>query len=183
MPKWTFEPGHSAAEFCVRHMMVTWVRGHFKNVQGTLDFDPERPENSSVEAVIDVNELWTGVPERDTHLKSSDFFDLENHSEITFKSSLFEVMCKNEFKVIGDLTMRGVSKEIDLDVFYHGEWSTPFWVNDKNKGPIQRAGFTARTKVNRHDFGISWNDDMERGGKVVGNEASLTLDVEALLEK
>lgn len=86
MAKWTFEPGHTAAEFRARHMMVTFVRGHFKNIQGTLEFDPEKPSNSSVEVRIEARGIWTGVEQRDEHLRSADFLDVENHPEITFRA-------------------------------------------------------------------------------------------------
>src|SRR6058998_2306295 len=104
MAKWTFEPGHTAAEFCVRHMMVTYVRGHFKNVHGTLDFDPAQPEASSVEVVLDATTLWTGDPARDAHLRSSDFLDVAKHSRITFRSHGVELIGEHEYQVIGDLT-------------------------------------------------------------------------------
>jgi len=106
MAKWTFEPGHTAAEFRARHMMVTYVRGHFKNIQGTLEFDPEDPSNSSVEVRIDARGIWTGVEQRDDHLRSADFLDAENHPEITFKGNQVEVKAEHDFAVSGDLTIR-----------------------------------------------------------------------------
>src|SRR5215467_2489246 len=106
MAKWNFEPGHTAAEFCARHMMVTYVRGHFKNVHGTLTFDPALPETSSVEVVIDATTLWTGEPDRDAHLRSSDFLDVENHPRITFLSRQVKLIGENDYIVNGDLTIR-----------------------------------------------------------------------------
>lgn len=103
MAKWTFEPGHTAAEFRARHMMVTYVRGHFKNVHGTLEFDPESPSNSSVEVQIDAQGIWTAVKERDDHLRSADFLDVDHHSEIIFAGNQVEVKGEHDL-VTGDLT-------------------------------------------------------------------------------
>lgn len=182
MAKWTFEPGHTAAEFSVRHMMVCWVRGHFKNINGSIEFDPEHPGNSSVEVSIDAGGLWSGDPDRDGHLKAADFLDVENHPAITFKGDEIDVLSKNEFGVTGDLTIRGVTQKATLDVNYLGQWGTPLWVDGKDQGPKTRAGFLATTTINRNDFGVSWNGDMENGGVVLGNKVLITIDVEALLE-
>ena len=182
MAKWSFEPGHSAAEFRARHMMVTHVRGHFKNVHGKLNFDPENPKNSSVEAIIDAKGIWTGEPQRDDHLRSADFLDVANHPQITFKGSDVEILGGNDFRVSGDLTIRGVTRKTALDVRYLGQWQTPWWEDGVDKGPKTRAGFVATTTINRQDFGVSWNDTMDRGGIVVGNNLDLTIDVEAILE-
>src|SRR3970040_1512908 len=108
MGKWFFEPGHTAAEFCVRHMMVTFVRGHFKNIHGTIIFDPANPKATSVEATIEAAGIWTGEPDRDAHLKSADFLDVEKHPKITFTGRGIEVMGDNDFWVTGDLRIRGV---------------------------------------------------------------------------
>lgn len=183
MARWTFEPGHSAAEFCARHMMVTWVRGHFKDVHGAMEFDPASPGASSVEAVIDAKGLWTGERDRDAHLLSADFLDVQNHPQITFKSRQVEQAGCHSFRVIGDLTIRGMTRPATLHVDYLGQWETPFWVGNEDKGPVTRAGFTAKTTVNRHDFGVSWNSTIDRGGIVVGNEVRITIDVEAIRDK
>ena len=181
MGKWNFEAGHTSAEFCVRHMMVSWVRGHFKKVEGSIDFDPDNPANSSVETTIKTAELWSGDPDRDGHLKSPDFLDVENHPTMTFKGSQVEVIGGTNFKVSGDLTIRGITKEASLDVVYLGQWETPFWVGNEDKGPIARAGFVATTSINRHDFKVSWDGEMAKGGRVVGADVQITIDVEALL--
>lgn len=183
MARWTFEPGHSAAEFRARHMMVTWVRGHLKNVRGTMEFDPNNPTTASVEATLDAGGLWTGEPERDVHLKSSDFLDADKHPHITFQSRKVEQIGCHNFRITGDLTIRGVTRAAALDVEYLGTWQTPFWVGGADLGPVTRAGFTARTGINRQDFGVSWNAVLDRGGLVVGNEVQITIDVEAILEK
>ena len=183
MSRWSFEPGHTAAEFCARHMMVSWVRGHFKNVHGTMQFDPEDPVNSSIEVRIDAEELWSGDPARDAHLKSADFLDVKNHPAITFKGDQVKLIGWNNFEVTGDLTIRGVSREVTLDVDYLGMWNTPYWVGNVDKGLIARTGFIARTKINRHDFGVNWSGALEKGGVVVGPDVFVTLDVEALPER
>ncbi len=148
MAKWTFEPGHTAAEFRARHMMVTYVRGHFKDVHGSLEFDPESPRASSVEVKIDARNIWTGVKERDDHLRSPDFLDVEHHPEITFNGNQVEIRGEHDYAVTGDLTIRGVTRQV----------------------------------INRQDFGVSWQDTMDRGGIVVGNEIDITIDAEAILE-
>ena len=182
MSRWTLEPGHTAAEFSVRHMMVTHVRGAFKNVRGTLQFDPENPRESSVEVAIDAKGIWSGEPDRDGHLRGADFFDVENHPEITFKGDRVEVTGGHEYTVAGDLTIRGVTHEVKLDVRYLGQWNTPWWEDGEDKGPKARAGFVARTRINRHDFGVSWNGTLDRGGVVVGDMVEITIDAEAILE-
>ncbi len=180
MAKWVFEPGHTAAEFCSRHMMVTWVRGCFKNIEGTIQFDSANPANFSVDVSIDAASLWSGDEDRDDHLRSSDFLDVENHPKITFKGDEIKLMSNHEFKVIGDLTIRGTTRKAILDVRYLGQWETPFWEDGVDKGPITRAGFVAETTINRHDFGVSWSATMDKGGVVVGDDVRITIDVEAL---
>lgn len=183
MAKWTFEPGHTAAEFRARHMMVTWVRGHFKDVHGTLEFDPKNPRASSVEVLIQAKNIWTGEPARDKHLMSADFLDAENHPEIRFRGKEVELLGGIDARVTGDLTIRGVTRPATLNVTYLGQWQTPWWEDGIDKGPKTRAGFVATTKINRHDFGVSWNDTMDRGGIVVGNDVHITLDAEAILNE
>ena len=183
MASWTFEPGHTAAEFRCRHMMVTWVRGHFKNVEGKMAFDPADPVRASLEATLNARGLWTGEPDRDAHLRSADFLDVERHPSITFKSTRVESVGASEYKVTGNLTIRGVTRPVTLDVHYLGQWQTPFWVGNEDKGPVSRAGFVAETRINRHDFGASWNGALDRGGIVVGDEVFITLDVEAIQDR
>lgn len=183
MARWFFEPGHTAAEFRARHMMVTWVRGHFKNVEGTLEFDPADPEASSVETSIDAASLWTGVQARDDHLRSDDFLGVEEHPRIDFRGSDVRLLTENEFVVAGDLTIRGVTRPTELQVRYLGTWETPWWEGDRNLGPRTRAGFLATTSIDRHDFGVDWQDHMEAGGIVVSARVDITIDVEAVLEE
>ncbi len=183
MPRWTFEPGHTAAEFCVRHMMVTHVRGHFKNVHGVLDFDPAHPETARVEARIDARGLWSGEPDRDAHLRSSDFLDVDSFPEITFRSTEVKLLSLHEALVTGDLTIRGVTRPVTLEVRHLGQWRTPWWEDGVDKGPKTRAGFLATAHINRHDFGVSWNNALEWGGVVVGHDVLITVDAEAVLEE
>jgi polyisoprenoid-binding protein YceI len=183
MAKWFFEPGHTAAEFSVRHMMVTFVRGHFKNVHGALVFDPANPRAASVEVTIDAAGIWTGEADRDAHLKSADFLDVEKYPKITFKGNRVELAGANEAVLTGELTIRGVTRTVPLRVQYLGQWQTPWWEDGVDKGPKTRAGFTATTTLNRHDFGVSWNAPLDKGGVVVGNTVEITIDAEAILEQ
>jgi len=182
MSHWTFEPGHTSAEFSVRHMMVTNVRGFFKNVHGTLEFDPAAPQRSSMRAVIDAAALWTGEPDRDAHLRSADFLDVEHHPQITFESERIEVVGPSDAKAHGRVTIRGVTRPLTLDVKFLGTWQTPWWEGGVDKGPKTRAGFVATARLNRHDFGVSWNSILDHGGMVVGDDVEITLDAEAILD-
>ena len=183
MAKWIFEPGHSAAEFAVRHMMVSHMRGLFKNVHGSLDFAPDSPADAAaVEATIKAAGIWTGDDERDAHLRGPDFLNVATHPDIVFRSR--EVRCVGEadFRVAGDLTLCGVSRPVVLAAHFLGRWQCPYWEGDRDLGPTRRIGFVATAAINRHDFGVSWNAPLERGGVVVGDEVAITLDVEAILE-
>src|SRR5918999_3882900 len=180
---WFFEPGHTAAEFSVRHMMVTFVRGHFKDIHGTLVFDPADPGATSVEATIEAAGIWTGEAARDAHLKSEDFLDVEKHPRITFAGKQVELAGADEAVLTGELTIRGITRTVPLRVHYLGQWQTPWWEDGVDKGPKSRAGFATTTTINRHDFGVSWNSALERGGVVVGNMVEITIDAEAILQE
>ncbi len=182
MAKWIFQPQHTGAEFSVRHMMVCQVRGHFKNIHGSLEFDPDHPGDASVEVAIDARAVWTGVPELDAHLRSGDFLDVERYPEIAFSGRKVEVVGASDYLVTGDLSIRGITQKTTLHVRYLGQWKTPWWEDGVDKGPKIRAGFLAKTRINRHDFGVSWNDTMDKGGIAVGNYVDITIDVEAILE-
>ncbi len=161
-------------------MMVTWVRGHFKDIHGTLEWDPEDPGSASVTATIDARKLWSGEPDRDAHLKSADFLDVERYPTITFAGSRVELRGPSEARLYGELTIRGVTRPVSLDVRYLGQWQTSWWEDGVDKGPKTRAGFVATTRINRHDFGVSWNETLDRGGIVVGNDVDITVDAEAI---
>lgn len=182
MARWTLEPGHTAAEFAARHMMVTLVRGHFKNVHGAVEFDPDDPRAGSVDVTIDAAGIWSGEPDRDAHLRSADFLDVENHPRITFKSKAVEPIGHHDYVVTGELAIRGVTREVKLKVSYLGQWQTPWWEDGVDKGPKTRAGFLAKTTINRQDFGVSWNGTLDRGGVVVSDLVDITIDAEAILE-
>ncbi len=181
--KWTFEPGHSAAAFRARHMMVTWVRGSFKDVHGTLEFDPHGPpDDMRVEAVIAAQLCWTGEAARDQHLKSEDFLSCAQYPEIRFRSARVMRAGANDYDVHGDLAIRGVTRPVLLSTRYHGLWETPWWEDGVDKGPKRRAGFTAHTQIDRYDFGVSWNGNLPHGGLVVSRRVEIILDVEAIRE-
>jgi polyisoprenoid-binding protein YceI len=177
MATWIFEPGHTAAEFRVRHMMVTWVRGHIKRVEGNLDFDLQSLTLSSIEASLPADTLWTGEPQRDTHLKSADFLDVAGHPQISFRSSAIERTGAADYRVKGDLHLRGIVRPVVLEMSYLGTWRTPY-----NEARVHRVGFKGKTMIDRHPFGVSWNASMEHDGKVVGDEVFISLDVEGILE-
>ena len=182
MKRWSFEPGHTAAEFTARHMMVTWVRGAFKDVHGSVDFDLSDCMQTSFEGVIDAAKLWTGESDRDAHLRSADFFDVDNHPEISFGGRFTDRVGDSHFQAVADLTIRGNAREVPLEVIYLGQWTTPYWEGDENKGEMTRIGFELAAKVNRQDFGVSWNDKLPGSGVVVSNEIRLKIVVEAILD-
>ncbi len=182
MANWIFEPGHTEVAFRARHMMVTWVRGLFKDVHGEIDFDLDDCLAARFHGVIEATKVWTGEPDRDAHLRTADFFDVETHPEISFDGPFTERTGDSSFKAVAELTLRGVTRPVELDVSYLGMWESPFWVGGEDKGSMRRIGFEAHTKIDRNDFGVSWQDHIRRGGVVVGNEIALTLDVEAIHE-
>lgn len=170
--RWEIDPVHSEIAFSVRHMMVATVRGRFNQFQGVIEFDPNHPESGRVEVTIDAASIDTRNEQRDNHLRSPDFLNVEQYPTITFVSKRIEPLGDNRFRVIGDLTIRGVTKEVALEAEFLGVGRDP-WGGE-------RAGFTARTKLNRHDFGASWNVALEAGGFLVGDTLEVTLDIEAV---
>ena len=181
MSSWIFEPGHTEAEFRARHMMVTWVRGLFKDVHGRLELDFDRCLEATFEGEMDATGIWTGEPARDEHLRSADFLDVGNHPKITFTGRFTERTGGTTFKGEVELTIRGVTRTIPLDIVSLGEWKTPWWEGDMNRGEMRRIGFEATAVIDRRDFGVSWQDELPGGGAVVSNEIDLVLDVEAIL--
>ncbi|MCQ3930295.1 MAG: polyisoprenoid-binding protein [Chloroflexi bacterium] len=173
MAKWNIDNSHSGVNFSVRHMMVTTVRGSFQNFSGTIDFDPANPTAGSVEVTIDANSINTGANDRDNHLRSADFFDVANHPNISFKSTKVEVKGDNAGKIYGDLTIHGVTRQVVLETEFLGENTNPWGA--------KVIGFNAITKINREDFGLTWNVALETGGVLVGKEIKIELDVEAAL--
>jgi polyisoprenoid-binding protein YceI len=161
-------------------MMVSWVRGLFKDIHGQLELDWERCLDATFEGEIDATGIWTGHERRDEHLRSADFFDVEHHPKITFAGRFTERTGGTTFKAEVELTIRGVTRTVPLDIISLGEWKTPFWVGEENKGELRRIGLEATARINRHDFGVSWQDEIPGGGVVVSNEIELVLDVEAI---
>jgi polyisoprenoid-binding protein YceI len=166
------DPAHTSAHFSIRHMMISNVRGDFTKVSGTVVYDAANPANSKADAVIEVASINTREPQRDTHLKSADFFDAENFPLIVFRGK--EVSKQDgDWKLKGDLTIHGVTREISLDV----EEPTP---EQKDPWGNQRIGATATGKLSRKDFGLTWNAALEAGGVLVGDEVKLTIELEAI---
>lgn len=182
MTSWILEPGHTEIGFRARHMMVTWVRGLFKDVHGRLEFDLDRCLETTFEGEVDATRIWTGEPARDAHLRNADFLDADHHPRIAFSGRFVERTGDTHFKAVTDVTIRGITRPVELDVAYLGQWATPFWVGDENRGTMRRIGFEGRARVNRHDHGVSWQDELPGGGVAVGNEVDLVLDVEAIHE-
>jgi polyisoprenoid-binding protein YceI len=174
MAKWVLETDHSSATFAVRHMMVTWVQGIFTKVSGTLSFDPLNVGASAVEVEIEAGSIFTGVEKRDDHLKSADFLEVGKYPIINFKSTRVEPVALDHAWVHGDLTIRGVTQPVVLDA----RWSGPAHFNDE--GTLYTSfGFRAETTINREDFGMVWNTEMEHGGVMVGKHVYIRLDSEA----
>ena len=166
---WAIDPAHSEVGFAVKHMMISTVRGRFGAVTGTLSLDEANPAAARIEAAIDVASVDTGAAQRDEHLRSDDFFNAAAYPQITFRSTGVSGS-GDDWKLSGDLTIRDVTRPVVLDVDFLG------------RGPDawggERAGFTAKTKINRRDFGVNWNGVIEAGGVVVSDTVSITLDIQ-----
>ena len=172
---WTIDPTHTSVELAVKHMMFTTVRGRFKDVKGTIKVDEENPDNSVVDVEIAAASLDTGVADRDAHLRSADFLDVENHPLITFRSKRVQGAMKVEgdkFKVTGDLTIRGTTIEVTLESVYEGTGKDP-WGGT-------RAGARAETRIDRRDWGLKWNQALETGGILVANEVKIEVELQAV---
>lgn len=171
--KWTIDPTHAEVGFSVRHMMIATVRGRFGAVSGTVTVDEQNPGNSKVDVTIDATSIDTRQEMRDNHLRSPDFFDVARFPNLHFVSKRIEGDPRSgDFRIIGDLTIRDVTREVELKATLEGEGKDP-WGNE-------RAGFSATGKLNRTDFGLHWNQALETGGVVVSDEVKLSIDVEVL---
>jgi polyisoprenoid-binding protein YceI len=168
---WNIDPAHAAAEFKVRHMMISNVKGTIKGITGTLTEHATDASLHSVDATIDVSTLNTGEPQRDAHLKSADFLELEKYPTIAFKSTKVVHKGEAEYAVTGDLTIHGVTKPVTLAI----EGPTP---QHKDPWGNTRIGLSATTKINRKDFGLNWNAALETGGLLVGEDVHITLELE-----
>ena len=168
---WNIDPAHTTAEFKVKHMMISHVKGHFSKVTGVLVYDEFDPTRSRVEAEIEAHSLETRESQRNAHLKSPDFLHVEKFPTLLFKSSDIKVVAAGELEVDGDLTIHGVTRKVTFAV----EGPTP---PTKDPWGNTRIGISATTKINRKDFDLTWNAVLETGGILVGDEVTITLDVE-----
>jgi polyisoprenoid-binding protein YceI len=169
---WNIDPAHTGINFSVRHMVVSKVRGRFGKYSGTIELDDGDFTRSSVEVSIDASSIDTGVADRDTHLRSPDFFDVAKFPELKFRSHRIERVDDARYRVIGELTIRDVKREVSLDVEYGGRGKDP-WGNE-------RVGFVAKTSIDRKEFGLTWNQVLESGGILVGDRVDIDLDVQAV---
>jgi polyisoprenoid-binding protein YceI len=171
---WTVDPVHSSVEFAVRHLMITTVKGRFTDVQGTVVLDDADPSAASAEITIQAASIDTREPQRDGHLKSADFFDVEKFPTLSFRSKGVRGSKGDGFTLIGDLTIHGVTREVALEVTSEGKAKDP-WGGE-------RAGYTATTRIKRSDFGLTWNQLLETGGFAVSDDVKISLDVQLVQE-
>jgi polyisoprenoid-binding protein YceI len=167
---YALDVAHSTVEFVAKHLMVSRVRGRFSDFSGTVVIG-EEPQDSHVEVTIDAGSISTGNPDRDAHLRSADFFDVEHHPTLEFRSASVEHVDDEKWKVNGELTIRGVSRPVVLDVEFNGAATTPW--------STTAIGFTASTEVDREEWGLTWNAALETGGVVVSKKVRIELEVEA----
>ncbi len=173
--EYTIDPAHSQVMFKVRHLGISMVTGQFETFSGTFEFDPKKPKASKVSTDIKVASINTNVAKRDEHLRSADFFDVEKFPEMKFVSKSIKDVKKDKFKIVGDLTMHGVTKEVVLETEISGTVVDP-WGNE-------RAGFTAAATINRKDFGLTWSKTLETGGLVVGEDVKIMIEIEGIRKK
>ena len=167
---WKIDPAHSQAQFTVRHMMISNVRGRFENFTGTVAFDEQNPARSKVDVQIEAASINTREPNRDAHLRSPDFLNAEKYPYLYFKSKRVQKLDAAHGRIVGDLTIRDITREVVLDVDYAGQAKSPY-------GTVS-AGFSAQTKINRKDWGLNWNVALETGGWLVGEEVTINIELE-----
>lgn len=168
---WQVDPSHSLVEFGVKHMMVTTVKGRFTGFSGRIVTDGDDPTRGSVELEIDATTVDTRDQKRDDHLRSGEFFGTDDHPQLTFRSTRVEPGANGGFRLVGDLTIRGVTREVVLEATFNGRGRNP-WGQEV-------AGYSAQTEINRKDYGLEWNAALEGGGFLVGDTVKITLEVEA----
>lgn len=169
---WKIDTAHSEVNFAVRHMMISKVRGQFEKFDGTIEFDPDQPENTRLDVTIDINSINTKEEQRDNHLRSADFFDAANFPTMTFKSTGVELTGEDTARLRGDLTIRGETRPVNIDVEYAGMAKSPWGTTS--------AGFSARASLNREEWGLTWNQALETGGWLVGKDVDILIDVELI---
>ncbi len=167
---WTIDNAHSQIQFTVRHMMISNVRGRFEDFAGTVDFNEQDPARSSVNVEIQAGTINTRDAQRDAHLRSGDFLDAEHYPVLTFASKRVKKLDDSHGRIVGDLTIRGITKEVVLDVEYSGQAKSPWGTTS--------AGFSAQTKISRKDWDLAWNAALETGGVLVGDEVTITIELE-----
>ncbi len=172
---WKIDPAHSEVNFTVRHMMISNVRGRFENFTGTVEFDQTNPSNSTVDVQIEAASINTREGQRDAHLRSGDFFDAENHPYLSFKSKKVEVLDAAHGRIVGDLTIRNMTREVVLETEFNGMSQSPWGFSS--------AGFSATTKINRKDWDLTWNMALETGGVLVSDEIKINIELEIIEEK
>ena len=172
VPTWQFDLSHSSVGFTVRHLMVSKVHGRFARWGGTLEYDPAQPTLAKIAVTIETASVETREDKRDEHLRSADFFDVANHPTLTFNSTSIERIADDRLAVTGDLTIRGVTRPVVLDVESSGQVKDPW-------GGL-RAGFSAKTTISRKDFGLTWNVALETGGLLVGDKVEIGIEIEAI---
>ena len=169
---WVIDASHSEITFSVRHMMISNARGRFENFSGTVDFNEQEPAKTLIDVQIDAASINTRDAQRDAHLKSADFLNVEEHPYLTFKSKRIELVNEMHARLVGDLTIRGVTNEVVLDVEYAGQSKSPW-------GSVS-AGFSASTKINRKNWGLVWNVALETGGMLVSDEININIELEII---
>lgn len=167
---WQIDSSHSHINFTARHMMISKVRGSFESFSGTVNFNEENPVNSTVDIAVDLSSINTRDAQRDGHLKSPDFFDVASHPTMRFVSTRVEQIDENNGRLIGDLTIKGVTHEVALDVEYAGVAKSPWGT--------ESAGFSATGSLNRKDWGLNWNQALETGGVLVGDKINIEIELE-----
>ena len=170
--RWEIDSSHSSVHFSVRHLVIAKVRGSFTRWSGTLQAPDGDFSKATVEVAIDASSIDTGVKDRDAHLQSADFFDIVQHPELRFAGKRVQPRSGSEIDVVGDLTIKGITREVVLRVEQHGETKDP-WGN-------VRAAFTAKTSIDRKDFGLTWNQVLETGGVMVGDRVEIEAEIEAV---
>lgn len=169
--KWNVDTVHSTVDFSVKHMMISNVKGTFNEFYGDIELDPEDLTDASINFTINTNSIDTHMPDRDDHLRSADFFDVENHPNITFTATDIQKTSEDNYDMIGDLTIRGTTQTVRFDLTFEGVAKDPM-------SGDEAAGFTGSTKINRKEFGLNWNTALEAGGFLVGDQIKITIDLQ-----